>query len=195
MSAVCNKSRNASLHPSSSAATVSASSPLAPDGPDRMVTSLMPSFGRPAAASRGDADKCIADNNSGTPVTVSQTVAGAGASGWAVSTTTSGRAAGISRVLKKMWSSVYMHRASAIFSVGVNPDFAPGYLDVVKHPIDLTTIRDRLDYDTHYNSKSMLYDDLVLMCKNAMLYNRPDTAYYSAAQELLHFIESTMGGD
>lgn len=47
---------------------------------------------------------------------------------------------------------------------------------------DLESIRKRLDGPTvHYNSKDMLYDDLVLMCRNAMLYNDTGTVYYRYA--------------
>lgn len=40
-------------------------------------------------------------------------------------------------------------------------------------------MRERLKGDTvHYTSKSMFYDDLVLMCRNALLYNNKGTDYH-----------------
>ncbi|CBJ48482.1 conserved unknown protein [Ectocarpus siliculosus] len=105
--------------------------------------------------------------------------------------TSSGRAPGLWTTLKKMWSEVNKHRSSWAFRKGVDPTMAPGYLDVVKHPIDLEGIRKRLDGPVvHYTSKAMLQDDLELMCRNAMLYNDEGTEYHRVAEDLLRFIES-----
>ncbi|CAN0548147.1 unnamed protein product, partial [Laminaria digitata] len=44
---------------------------------------------------------------------------------------------------------------------------------------DLGGIRNRLDGDVvHYTSAAMLHDDMVLMCRNAMLFNAKDTDFY-----------------
>ncbi|CAM9282394.1 unnamed protein product [Ectocarpus sp. 8 AP-2014] len=105
--------------------------------------------------------------------------------------TSSGRAPGLWTTLKKMWSEVNKHRSSWAFRKGVDPTTAPGYLDVVKHPIDLEGIRKRLDGPVvHYTNKAMLQDDLELMCRNAMLYNDEETEYHRVAEDLLRFIES-----
>eukprot|EP00904_Undaria_pinnatifida_P001464 jgi/Undpi1/11318/HiC_scaffold_30.g13616.m1 len=44
---------------------------------------------------------------------------------------------------------------------------------------DLRGIQNRLDGDVvHYTSVDMLHDDMVLMCRNAMLFNDKDTDFY-----------------
>ncbi|CAM9407118.1 unnamed protein product, partial [Hapterophycus canaliculatus] len=105
--------------------------------------------------------------------------------------TSSGRAPGLCATLIKIWSRVNKHPASWAFVRAVDLAKAPGYLDVVKHPIDLESIRSRLDGPTvHYTNGEMLQDDLVLMCRNAMLYNEEGDHYHRAAVELLSFVES-----
>ncbi|CAM9784796.1 unnamed protein product [Ascophyllum nodosum] len=106
--------------------------------------------------------------------------------------TTSGRAAGLSATLIKIWSDVNKHPSAWPFCKAVNPAEVPGYLEVVKHPIDLSSIRERLNAAiVHYTCKEMLYDDLVLMCQNAMLYFHKNTDFYRAAEDLKRFIGST----
>ncbi|CAM9174341.1 unnamed protein product [Pylaiella littoralis] len=105
--------------------------------------------------------------------------------------TSSGRAPGLCKTLKNYWGKVNKHHSSWVFAKAVDLAKAPDYLDVVKHPVDLESIRKRLDGPTvHYNNEDMLHDDLVLMCRNAMLYNDEGTVYYRAAEDVLQFVES-----
>ena len=49
---------------------------------------------------------------------------------------------------------------------------------------DLQGIRNRLDGNiVHYTSIAMLHNDMVLMCRNAMLFNAKDTAFYRCSRE------------
>lgn len=71
------------------------------------------------------------------------------------------------------------------FSFPVTDAIAPGYSMIIKHPMDFSTMKDKIttnDYKTITEFKA----DFKLMCDNAMIYNRPETVYYKAAKKLLH---------
>ncbi|WFD33209.1 hypothetical protein MCUN1_000022 [Malassezia cuniculi] len=71
-----------------------------------------------------------------------------------------------------------------IFALPVSLDDAPDYLDVVKNPMDWSTIRHRID-SLAYKDSSEFVADVRLVCANAMLYNAPDTPYHRSAQRIL----------
>ena len=58
------------------------------------------------------------------------------------------------------------------------------YLEVIKEPIDLSTIDKRIRKGDHYKSKQMLYADLILMVNNCKLYNEPTSTYVQCANSL-----------
>jgi len=62
------------------------------------------------------------------------------------------------------------------------------YLDVVKEPIDLSTIEKRVREGKFYKSKQMLYADLLLMVNNCKAYNDESSTYYECAVNLEKFI-------
>ena len=62
------------------------------------------------------------------------------------------------------------------------------YLDVVKIPIDLSTIDKRIRKGDHYKSKQMLYADLMLMVNNCKLYNEETSTYVQCAVSLEKFL-------
>ncbi|CDF39025.1 unnamed protein product [Chondrus crispus] len=81
-------------------------------------------------------------------------------------------------------------------------DQLPGYFDIVKNPMDLDTVRQRLEsghylttpgkeeveevsFDTKAFSK-----DMRLIFKNAQTYNRPGDTFYEAAKRLLEKFEA-----
>ncbi|XP_053343537.1 bromodomain-containing protein 9 isoform X2 [Clarias gariepinus] len=71
------------------------------------------------------------------------------------------------------------------FAFPVTDVIAPGYSTIIKHPMDFSTMKDKIamnDYKTVTEFKA----DFKLMCDNAMVYNRPETVYYKAAKKLLH---------
>ena len=61
----------------------------------------------------------------------------------------------------------------------------PGYWDVVKKPMDLTTMRKRLESNKWYTSLEAFASDARLMLHNAMLYNEAGTDVHAAARDLL----------
>ena len=62
------------------------------------------------------------------------------------------------------------------------------YLDVIKEPIDLSTIDKRIRKGDHYKSKQMLYADLMLMINNCKLYNDEASTYVQCAIGLEKFL-------
>uniref|UniRef100_A0A665UF10 Bromodomain-containing protein 9 n=1 Tax=Echeneis naucrates TaxID=173247 RepID=A0A665UF10_ECHNA len=71
------------------------------------------------------------------------------------------------------------------FSFPVTDAIAPGYSMIIKHPMDFSTMKDKIR-NNEYNTVTEFKADFKLMCDNAMVYNRPETVYYKAAKKLLH---------
>lgn len=64
------------------------------------------------------------------------------------------------------------------------------YLEVIKEPIDLSSIEKRTRMGDHYKSKQMLYADLMLMVNNCKLYNEPSSTYVQCANSLEKYLGS-----
>ena len=63
------------------------------------------------------------------------------------------------------------------------PKSVPGYYDVIKHPMDLTTIRQKLDSNA-YKSRGEFERDFLLMVCNAYTFNHPQNVVHRNAFEL-----------
>ncbi|XP_064640436.1 bromodomain-containing protein 7-like [Lineus longissimus] len=85
----------------------------------------------------------------------------------------------------------YLHKtiqrkdANAFFAYPVNDVIAPGYSSIITEPMDLSTMRSKLD-NGDYSNVLEYKRDFKLMCDNAMTYNHQETIYYKAAKKLLH---------
>jgi len=62
------------------------------------------------------------------------------------------------------------------------------YLEVIKEPIDLSTIEKRIRQDNHYKSRKMLFADLMLMVNNCKLYNDENSTYVQCAVNLEKYL-------
>ncbi|KAM5156999.1 bromodomain-containing protein 9 [Mantella aurantiaca] len=71
------------------------------------------------------------------------------------------------------------------FAFPVTDQIAPGYFMIIKHPMDFSTMKDKISAN-EYKSITEFKADFKLMCDNAMTYNRPETVYYKLAKKLLH---------
>ncbi|XP_072515825.1 bromodomain-containing protein 9 isoform X2 [Salminus brasiliensis] len=71
------------------------------------------------------------------------------------------------------------------FSFPVTDAIAPGYSMIIKHPMDFSTMKEKITTN-EYKTVTEFKADFKLMCDNAMVYNRPETVYYKAAKKLLH---------
>nr|XP_025968767.1 bromodomain-containing protein 1 isoform X3 [Dromaius novaehollandiae] len=70
-----------------------------------------------------------------------------------------------------------------IFAQPVNLKEVPDYLDHIKHPMDFSTMRKRLDAQG-YKNLSEFEEDFNLIVNNCMKYNAKDTIFYRAAVRL-----------
>ncbi|KAI4888499.1 hypothetical protein NFI96_012960 [Prochilodus magdalenae] len=71
------------------------------------------------------------------------------------------------------------------FAFPVTDVIAPGYSMIIKHPMDFSTMKEKITMN-EYKTVTEFKADFKLMCDNAMVYNRPETVYYKAAKKLLH---------
>ena len=74
------------------------------------------------------------------------------------------------------------------FREPVNTKDVRDYLDVIKEPIDLSTMEKRIRTDAHYKSRQMLYADLMLMVDNCKLYNDESSTYVECAVSLEKYL-------
>uniref|UniRef100_M4C5P4 Uncharacterized protein n=1 Tax=Hyaloperonospora arabidopsidis (strain Emoy2) TaxID=559515 RepID=M4C5P4_HYAAE len=83
----------------------------------------------------------------------------------------------------RLRADLYVEKPSAV-------DY-PDYYTIVKHPMDLITIKARLD-DYFYTSHDQFEDDFNLMVGNAQLYNHPDSLVVFDALEIDKCVKSKM---
>lgn len=85
----------------------------------------------------------------------------------------------------------HLHRAlekrdpQQFFAWPVTDNIAPGYSAIISQPMDLSTMKQKID-DNMYGNLQDFVADFKLMCTNAMQYNHVDTVYYKASKKLLH---------
>jgi histone acetyltransferase len=77
------------------------------------------------------------------------------------------------------------------FREPVDTNEVKDYLEVIKEPIDLSTIDKRIRKGDHYKSKKMLYADLMLMVNNCKLYNDEASTYVQCAVNLENYLKKT----
>jgi hypothetical protein len=75
-----------------------------------------------------------------------------------------------------------------LFARAVDRVAVPSYAKVIKRPMDFGTMRRKLDQH-HYHSLASFWEDTLLVSKNAIKFNAPGAAHYTAAQNLM---ESTL---
>ncbi|KJE90587.1 Brd8 protein [Capsaspora owczarzaki ATCC 30864] len=82
-----------------------------------------------------------------------------------------------------VWRNISNHRYANVFLRPVTDDEVPGYSSVIKRPMDLTTIRKRIDDGTIRSTRDFLRD-IYLMFANALMYNDADHDVYLMAVEM-----------
>jgi hypothetical protein len=94
------------------------------------------------------------------------------------------------KALKRVLKLIYDHPQSAPFHHPVDITSAPGYLDVVKKPIDLSYVRRHLpEYATGERAGlEKFLDDVLRVFENCRLYESSDTDNYSSAVVLTSFV-------
>ena len=70
-----------------------------------------------------------------------------------------------------------------IFAEPVDTDEVADYLDIVKKPMDFSTMRKKLE-NFEYSSIDLFEEDFTLMVNNCLSYNEKDTIYYRAGTKM-----------
>lgn len=81
--------------------------------------------------------------------------------------------------IKKLWEADTL----AMFHHPVSATDVPGYYDVVEEPMDLSTIRQKVEEDK-YHADTELEDDVALMLSNALDFNEKGSQWHAHAKKL-----------
>ncbi|CAH9052550.1 unnamed protein product [Cuscuta epithymum] len=101
--------------------------------------------------------------------------------------TPSRRTSGISLPDKKMLELILDKLQKkdiyGVYAEPVDPEELPDYHDVIEHPMDFSTVRNKLGNGS-YATLEQFESDVFLICSNAMQYNASDTIYYKQASSI-----------
>ncbi|XP_022049810.1 bromodomain-containing protein 1 isoform X2 [Acanthochromis polyacanthus] len=86
-------------------------------------------------------------------------------------------------LLRALLDQLQAKDQARIFTQPVDVTEVPDYLDHIKHPMDFSTMRQRIDAQT-YNNFEQFESDFNLIVDNCMKYNSKDTYFYRAAVRL-----------
>uniref|UniRef100_A0A6I8NGB5 Bromodomain-containing protein 8 n=1 Tax=Ornithorhynchus anatinus TaxID=9258 RepID=A0A6I8NGB5_ORNAN len=89
----------------------------------------------------------------------------------------------LKKTLLPVWKMIASHRFSSPFLKPVSDRQAPGYKDVVKRPMDLTSLKRSLSKG-RIGSAAQFQRDLMLMFLNAVMYNAADHHVYRMAVDM-----------
>lgn len=105
---------------------------------------------------------------------------------------TSGNANGVAptsdnlqRFMRQLLALVQEHGDSWPFHDPVDAAEVPDYYDVIKNPVSLVLIGQRLQSQQYYLTLEMFAADFRTMFSNARKYNAQDTEYYKCANRLV----------
>ena len=85
-------------------------------------------------------------------------------------------------ITMKIVSQLQVADQLTVFAAPVDEAFAQDYYDVIRHPMDLSTMHAKAERG-QYKSMQSLREDFELMCLNAMVYNKEDDEWWTAARE------------
>ena len=80
-------------------------------------------------------------------------------------------------------AQITAHRNGTIFHQPIKPNEAPDYHDIVKRPMDLKTVKNKVK-DGRISTSSEYQRDILLMFANSLMYNRPNSDIYMMAEEV-----------
>ena len=83
-------------------------------------------------------------------------------------------------LLRHILDSLEEKDVTSLFLEPVDIEEVPDYTEVIKHPMDLQTMRKKAE-GHHYTSINQFQDDFNLMIDNCLLYNHKSTPYYQEA--------------
>ncbi|KAL0486496.1 histone acetyltransferase [Acrasis kona] len=77
------------------------------------------------------------------------------------------------------------------FKEKVDPTLVHDYYDVIKEPMDLSTMAEKLKNNL-YDSKEAFIHDMMLIIDNCRTYNNDDTPYYECATKVERYLEAQL---
>ncbi|KAI7878484.1 hypothetical protein K492DRAFT_208970 [Lichtheimia hyalospora FSU 10163] len=83
-----------------------------------------------------------------------------------------------------LWREIANHKNGAVFMNPIKEATAPLYYQIIKHPMDLKAIKNRIR-EGAIKSTVEFERDIVLMLANSLMYNREGTEMYQMALEML----------
>lgn len=90
-------------------------------------------------------------------------------------------------VMQHVLSELQNHASAWPFAQAVNRDEVPDYYEVIKEPMDLSTMEQRLEADSYKTMEEFVYDAR-LVFNNCRAYNNETTTYFKNANKLEKFM-------
>eukprot|EP01035_Chromulina_nebulosa_P023292 gene23292-30187_t len=94
----------------------------------------------------------------------------------------------IRQLIKGLESSEFCYP----FHSPVDVNFAPGYLDIILEPMDISTVKKKLRSGSYDADSSEFVKDIRLIGKNCLMYNVPDSDISICAQRFLDVFENLL---
>ncbi|KAI8141998.1 hypothetical protein BJV82DRAFT_616718 [Fennellomyces sp. T-0311] len=96
---------------------------------------------------------------------------------------------------RRILGKIQRHKSALVFLQPVDEelDGAPGYYKIIKKPMDLGTIRSKLEKG-EYTTYQQMDEDIRLMLSNCFAYNGPGTYVHNEAQTLEAVLEKELAG-
>lgn len=85
----------------------------------------------------------------------------------------------LEEAMSRLLDSIFQKDVQEIFTEPVDVEEVPDYLNVVTHPMDLSTMRSKLR-EGKYETLDDMENDFNLMIQNCLAYNNKDTIFYRA---------------
>ncbi|KAF9985994.1 hypothetical protein BGZ65_009184 [Modicella reniformis] len=92
------------------------------------------------------------------------------------------------KILMMIWTDIANHRYGAVFMQPIKEQDAPGYYYMIKRPMDLKSIKERIR-DGQITNADEFHRDVLLMFMNALMYNSEDTEVYQMALAMMTEVE------
>ncbi|KAJ2056845.1 hypothetical protein GGI17_005979 [Coemansia sp. S146] len=83
-----------------------------------------------------------------------------------------------------VWRDISGHRLGSMFISPIKSADAPNYYEVIRQPLDLKTIKNRIR-DDEIATTIEFYRDIMHMLMNALMYNAEDTEVYQMTMEII----------
>ncbi|KAG2393321.1 hypothetical protein C9374_006852 [Naegleria lovaniensis] len=103
------------------------------------------------------------------------------------------KASQLQNIMREVLEKVKKNEYSWPFLVPVDANEVPDYYDVIKNPMDLSSIEQRLN-SGYYRTKDIFVSDFRLIFDNCRTYNAETTEYYECANKLEEYFKSLLKG-